>query len=289
MRMIYNLGSVNIDYVYSVDRFVSAGETLSSKKMETFAGGKGLNQSLALSRAGAKVTHGAIIGKGGKFLIDLLQESGVLTDRIKQSTETDGHAIIQVDSSGQNCIMLYPGTNAEVTREYIDFFLQDAKCGDILVLQNETSGIPYAFSAAKAKNMKLAFNPSPFDQSIKNLPLETVTWLFCNEIEGRALFGGETAKQISENFRIKYPNGNLILTLGSNGSYFINREKTVFEAAHKVNAVDTTAAGDTFTGYFLSAISCGKSEEYALALATAAAKAVTVKGAAPSIPTVDEL
>lgn len=288
--MIYNLGSVNIDYVYSVDHFVLAGETLSSSKMETFAGGKGLNQSVALARAGTSVKHGAILGKNGAFLKDMLNKSGVDTSLIKQTDFTDGHAIIQIDKSGQNCIMLFGGTNAMIDREYIEYFLADAKPCDILVLQNEVANLPLIFKTAKAKNMQIAFNPSPIDDNIKELPLEDVTWFFCNEIEGNALFGGSTEQEIGDNFLKMYKNANLILTLGSKGSCFINSENRIFAPAQKVTAVDTTAAGDTFTGYFLSAVSCGKNPEYALNLATVAAgKAVTQKGAAPSIPTIDML
>ena len=158
---IYNLGSLNIDYVYSVDHFVSAGETLSSDTMTVFPGGKGMNQSVALAKAGAKVIHGALVGNGGDFLLDTLSSSGVDMSRIKKVEHSSGHAIIQVDKNGQNCIMLFAGTNHLVNNEYIEEFLSDADPGDILLTQNETSGLDAAFEIANRKGMQIAFNPSP--------------------------------------------------------------------------------------------------------------------------------
>ena len=186
---IYNPGSLNIDYVYSVDHFVSSGETVSSEKLEIFPGGKGLNQSVAASRAGSEVIHGGFAGDGGDFLIDVLNSSGVDTSNIRRTGESCGHAIIQVDKSGCNCIMIYGGTNRMIGKDYIDGFLSDALPGDVLLLQNETSCIAEAMETAHEKGMYIAFNPSPFDDSIMSLPLEYVDLWFCNEIEGAALTG----------------------------------------------------------------------------------------------------
>ena len=113
----FSLGSINIDYVYSVEHFVEAGETLSSDDMQIFPGGKGLNQSIALARAGAKVLHGGFVGNGGEFLVDILKESGVDTSRMQTVNGPSGHAIIQVNKQGQNCILLFAGTNHTLTKE----------------------------------------------------------------------------------------------------------------------------------------------------------------------------
>ena len=224
---IYNLGSLNIDYVYDVDHFVSAGETLSSDKMQIFPGGKGLNQSVALARAGAEVIHGAVIGEDGGFLTEILSSAGVDTSRIETIPRRCGHAVIQVDKSGQNCILLYPGTNRCIDRRYIENFLSDAERDDILVVQNEISGLDIAFETAHRKNMRIAFNPSPFHSDIKKLPLSLVRWLFCNETEGEALFGSRDIREITERFITQIPDGDLILTLGKDGSVFKNREKFI--------------------------------------------------------------
>ena len=138
---IYNLGSLNIDYVYRVSHFVRAGETLSSSDMEVFPGGKGLNQSIALARAGAQVIHGGMIGADGAFLEELLIKNGVKS-RIKTKNTPTGHAIIQVDPEGHNCILLFGGTNQMVDEGYIRHFLHDAAPGDLLLLQNEVSNLP---------------------------------------------------------------------------------------------------------------------------------------------------
>lgn len=287
---IYNLGSLNIDYVYSVDHFVGAGETLSSEKMNVFPGGKGLNQSVALARAGATVIHGAIIGDNGDFLTDVLSDSGVDTSRIKKANGSSGHAIIQVDKNGQNCILIFPGTNDSVDREYAEEFLRDAEKDDILLLQNETGGLAAAFEIAREKKMQIAFNPSPYHASIKKLPLSYVKWWFCNEVEGKELFGSSDPEKIAETFRVQYPHSNLILTLGGEGSVFVSSDSCLRQPIYKVSAVDTTAAGDTFTGYFLASEARGKNAAESLDLASKAA-AITVSrlGASSSVPSLDEV
>lgn len=287
---IYNFGSLNIDYVYSVEHFVTAGETLPSDVMEVFPGGKGLNQSVALARAGAKVIHGGLIGDGGDFLTGKMALSGVDTSRIKRTDGSNGHAIIQVNMDGQNCILLYAGSNYKIDRKYIEDFLADAEENDILLLQNEVSCLADAFEIAKKKKLHIAFNPSPFKEDIKLLPLKCVKWFFCNEIEGEALFGSGDPETMKRNFLRMYPESVLILTLGSRGSMYISWEKSFFQSALKVKAVDTTAAGDTFTGYFISAVSRGESAEYAMEIATKAASVtVSRKGASDSIPYYNDL
>lgn len=287
---IYNLGSLNIDYVYAVDHFVSAGETLASDGMNIFPGGKGLNQSIALARAGAQVIHGAVIGSDGGFLLETLAESGVDTGRIQRVDGSCGHAIIQVDPNGQNCILLFAGTNHRISKDYIDTFLADACAGDILVLQNEVNGLDMIFEAAYKKKMNIAFNPSPFREELKKLPLSYVKWWFCNEIEGEALFGSSDPMQIVENFVAQYPGSCLVLTLGSNGSIFADGKTLVKQPIFPTKAVDTTAAGDTFTGYFLASVTAGKTVEQALEAASRAASVtVSRKGASESIPYAREL
>ncbi len=287
---IYSLGSLNIDYVYAVEHFVAAGETLSSKNMEIFPGGKGLNQSIALARAGAKVIHGAKLGDNGDFLLSTLRESKVDVSRIERISGSCGHAIIQVDPSGQNCILLFAGSNHCLNKDYLDNYFADAEKDDIVLLQNETNGLEMIMEAAHEKGMRIAFNPSPYDEGIKDLPLSYVTWWFCNEIEGEALFGSDSPEQICDNFIKKYPESNLILTLGKRGSMFANGKTRCEEPIYPAEVVDTTAAGDTFTGYFLSAVLSGVDEKDALKLATKAS-AITVSrmGASISIPYRDEV
>lgn len=287
---IYSLGSLNIDYVYAVEHFVAAGETLSSKDMKMFPGGKGLNQSIALARAGAKVIHGAKLGDNGDFLLDTLRESNVDVSRIERISGSCGHAIIQVDPSGQNCILLFAGSNHCLDKEYIDKYFADAEKDDVVLLQNETNGLEMIMETAHEKGMRIAFNPSPYDESIKTLPLSYVTWWFCNEIEGEALFGSDSPDQICDNFIKKYPESSLILTLGKRGSMFASCKARCVEPIYPAEVVDTTAAGDTFTGYFLCSVLNGVKEDEALKIATKAS-AITVSrmGASISIPYRDEV
>ena len=287
---IYNLGSLNIDYVYNVEHFVTAGETLSSKKMTVFPGGKGLNQSIALSKAGAKVIHGAVVGDRGELLLDTLLKADVAIDRIEKISASCGHAIIQVDNSGQNCILLFAGSNHCVDKAYIEKFLFDAEKDDMLLLQNEISSIDIALEIAHQKQMQIAFNPSPIHVNIKNFPLSYVKWWFCNEIEAAALFGSSGPKEIAKKFIKQFPNSNLILTLGKEGSIFINADTYIEQPIYKVHTVDTTAAGDTFTGYFLAAITSGMDVPFSLNIASKAASiTVSRKGASSSIPMYDEV
>lgn len=287
---IYNLGSLNIDYVYTVDHFVAAGETLASENRAVFPGGKGLNQSVALAKAGAKVIHGAVVGDGSELLTDALAGAGVDTRRIEKRRGSGGHTIIQVDKHGQNCILLFPGTNHWVDDAYIEQFLSDAQPGDILLLQNEVSHLDWAFAIAHAKRMQIAFNPSPFHKDILKLPLEYVTWWFCNEIESAALFGSGTPDKIAAAFAAKYPDSNLILTLGEGGSMFVSGEARIRQPVYPVKAVDTTAAGDTFTGYFIAALTEGMAVGEAMDLAAKAASiTVSRPGASSSIPTRNEV
>lgn len=287
---IYNLGSLNIDYVYRVDHFLQPGETYSAIDRNVFPGGKGLNQSVAAARAGAQVIHGAVVSSEGEFLVKVLSESGVDVSRLQRVDQPAGHTVIQVDRTGQNCILLFSGTNHCLNRQYIEGFLAYAQEGDILLLQNEINCLDVAFEIAKDRHMQIAFNPSPIHESIRKLPLEAVTWWFCNEIEAQALFGSDDLKKIAQVFRSQYPDAKLILTLGEHGSMFISREGIYQQPIYKVNAVDTTAAGDTYTGYFLSAVVAGNTIAEALQIAAkASAVAVSRPGAAVSIPYAAEL
>ncbi|MBE6733143.1 MAG: ribokinase [Ruminococcaceae bacterium] len=287
---IYNLGSLNIDYVYNVKNFVRPGETISSTNYSVFPGGKGLNQSVALSRAGANVLHGGIVGNNSEILTDTLKNSGVDISRLKHIDGASGHAIIQVDKSGQNCILLFGGANQMFDEEYIDSVLYDAEKGDLILLQNEINALDIIFEKANKLGLEIAFNPSPFKENIKALPLHYVKWWLVNEIEGQELTGENEPSKIAEAMINKYPNSNLVLTLGKNGAMFKSKQKEFIQPIFQIPVVDTTAAGDTFTGFLLAAIMDGKSEEDALLFATKASTlAVSRKGASVSIPTLSEV
>ena len=298
---ILSFGSLNIDYVYSVDHFVQKGETLASGALEIFSGGKGLNQSVALGRAGAEVFHAGAVGPDGQFLLDLLQEAGVDTHLVKQlESVRTGNAIIQRDPEGNNCILLYGGANQAITREQVKESLEGFGAGDYIVLQNEINQMPFLMEQAHAKEMHIVLNPSPMNGRIFEMPLGCVDYLILNEVEAaqileadtpalgdeKAALGDEKAGEaMAELLKKKFPRGRIVLTLGENGSVYCGEETRIRQPAYAVRAVDTTAAGDTFTGYFIAGISRGMSAEEALDTASrAAAIAVTKPGAAPSIP-----
>ena len=290
MSSIVNMGSIHIDYVYEVPRFVQEGETLMSTSRQIFPGGKGVNQSVALSRAGAKVYQAGMIGSDGKELLETLRDAGVDTALVEICDVPTGHTVIQVNPEGLNCILVFPGANRELCEAFVDRALLFFSKGDILVLQDETSAVVHAMTKAKAKDMRIAFNPSPIGPDIGKYPLEFVDWFLLNEIEGKAMTGKSDPNDILTGMASRFPNAVTVLTLGPDGAICYADGKTYSQDSYKVNAVDTTAAGDTFTGYFISAVSMGKSIKEALQLASAAASiSVTRKGAAVSIPSLDEV
>ena len=289
---ILSFGSLNLDKVYSVDHFVRAGETMSSAKLEEFCGGKGLNQSVAIARAGGEVYHAGCVGAAdGGMLLDMLRSSGVDISLVQQLSCPSGHAIIQVNGDGQNCILLYGGANQQVTEAQIDDTLEKFDAGDILVLQNEISNLSYLIEAAGKKGMTIVLNPSPMTDSILSMPLQYVSYFLLNEVEAKDLCGEEAADDAyPEKLLARFPGSKIVLTLGDRGCIYRDAAQQVSYPACKVQAVDTTAAGDTFTGFFVAAIAAGLDVQTALEQATkAAAISVGRKGAAPSIPTREEM
>ena len=184
-----NYGSLNIDFVYNVEHFVRSGETISSQNMAIFAGGKGLNQSVALAKSGIDTWHAGNIGEDGEFLAEILQKAGAHTDFISRLPGRNGHAIIQKQPNGQNCILLYGGSNRQNTRTQVDEVLSHFEKGDYLILQNEINEIAYIMERAHEKGMIIVLNPSPMDEKIFTYPLEYVDYFLLNEIEAKDLTG----------------------------------------------------------------------------------------------------
>ena len=284
---ILNFGSLNLDYVYQVAHMVQPGETLLSADRKVFCGGKGLNQSIALARAGAQVYHAGLVGPEGDRLVDMLQQSGVDTKYVDRVEEATGHAMIQVDANGQNCILLYGGANQKIDRPMIDRVLQDFEAGDIIVLQNEISQLGYLIDSAYAKGMKIVLNPSPWNDGLKQIVYHKITLIMCNEIEGQAL----TGRQEPEKMLDALQGMQVVLTLGADGAWYQDAAgQRYFQPVFPVKAVDTTAAGDTFTGYFVENWSQGQPAQLCLKYAAkAAAIAVSRPGAAVSIPSREEI
>ena len=287
---ILNLGSCNIDYVYELSHIVTPGETADSKSLALFPGGKGLNQSIALARSGVEIYHAGAIGNDGIFLKELLDSSGVNTKYLKVEDASSGHAIIQVDEKGENSIILYHGTNYMIDKDYIDSVLADFSDGDILILQNEISNLQYIIDKAYEKKMRIVLNPSPITDELKNINLSKISILILNEIEAFAFSGERKPTRVCDFFKTNFPRLSVVLTLGSKGSVYIDKNQMIICPSYSVEVKDTTSAGDTFTGYFISGLVNGVEIKKALKIATAAAAiSVSRKGASSSIPTMDEV
>jgi ribokinase len=282
---ILNFGSLNIDYVYAVDHFVTEGETISSYGMDKNTGGKGLNQSVAFAKAGAEISHAGCVGEDGGFLVSYLSKTGVDVTNVSIVDTPTGNAIIQVDKNGQNCILLFGGANRVVSEQQIDDVLSKYEKGDLLILQNEISCVDYLIKRASLLGIQVVLNPSPITDELLNYPLDQVDWFIMNEIEGMAITGREQPRDIADEMLRRFPDAKTVLTLGKDGAVYFDSDTYISVPAGKGKPIDTTAAGDTFTGYFFTGISKGKTPLEALEWATKASDiTVTRTGAAESIP-----
>lgn len=292
MRFL-NYGSVNIDLIFTVDHIVKGGETLQSTSLNKSAGGKGANQSAALAKAGAPVFHAGKVGQDGGFLLQLLSSYGVDVSFIRTYEGSTGQALIQLDANKQNAIILYSGGNGQITTAEIDQTLHHFGSDDVLVLQNEIVHTDYLIKAAAQRGMKVCMNVAPFDPSVLTLPLELVDLLVVNEIEGAGLAGMQETpdfKAILERLVTRFPNSQILLTIGKQGCWYAFKDLRIHHDIYDTEVVDTTAAGDTFIGYYLASIARGHSIRQALQYASkAAGLAVSRPGAMASIPLADEV
>ena len=285
-----NFGSMNLDTFYHVDHFVRPGETLDVADQHIAPGGKGLNQSLALSRAGIEVWHAGCVGAGGKMLVELLEENGVHTEWIQETSVLQGQALIQVNPQGENAILLFAGSNHAVTSEQVEAVLDTFDAGDYLILQNEISCLGEILNKAAEKGLNVVFNPSPFDESLRKLNYHAVRWILVNEGEALSLSGETDPKKAWKSIHQLYPSSNLVITLGGDGAWCFTEKESIYQPAIPVHAVDTTGAGDTFTGYFIAGIMGSRPlAECMYRAAKAASITVSRKGAAPAIPRVNEI
>ena len=289
---VLSFGSLNFDHVYQMDHFVMPKETTSSLSYSRGFGGKGLNQSIALAKSGLDVYHAGRVGFDGQPFIDYLKEYGVKVDYLKKDEETaTGHAIIQVSHS-ENCIILYGGANQLIDEAQIDEVLTHFEQGDLLLIQNEISSLTYLITKAHEKGLRIAFNTAPMDEKIFGYPLDLIDIFGVNEVEGKGLanISSDQVEDVIAGLQKAYPSKEIILTVGSQGSYYISGDRVIHQDAYRVEAVDTTAAGDTFTGFYLASILRDETVGNALRIAAKASSiTVTKEGAAKSIPTLEQV
>ena len=287
---ILNYGSMNVDYVYEVKDIVRPGETINARGRNIYPGGKGLNQSIAVARAGGEMYHIGVLGADGDVLEQALRENGIHMDHIKRVSGNSAHTVIQVDQNGQNCIIVFAGPEITFTENEMDEILSHFASGDAVIFQNELDHSPLFMKKAADRGLIIIFNPSPMEESIFSYPLDRVSWFVVNEIEGSALTGEREPEKILDVMKVKYPQAGVVLTLGSDGAWAMRGEERFFQPSFPVKAVDTTAAGDTFMGYFVTGMLQGEPLQNVLRRAAKAASiAVSRPGAAVSIPTAGEI
>lgn len=283
-------GSANIDHVYLMHHFSRPGETLAALSYHRKEGGKGVNQSLALVRAGQQTDFAGAIGQDGMFLKEYLDCAEVDTTHLHILNVPTGHAIIQVDEQGSNSIIIHGGANQMITTQMIDQVLSHYGPEDGLLMQNEISNGDYLIRAAKDKGMIVMLNPSPQSPGLSRWPMELIDLFILNELEGMDLTGCQKPDDILNELLRRYPQCQVVLTLGDQGACYARGEERIYQPIIPTKAIDTTAAGDTFTGYFIQSFFSGCSPAQALKTAAQASSiAVSRLGAGASIPTRDEV
>ncbi|MBO0445154.1 ribokinase [Enterococcus ureilyticus] len=289
MKKVAVIGSISTDFVVTTKIIPNQGETLVGESFQTFFGGKGANQAIALSRSGLDVSMIGAVGKDvfGQALIDNLKENGINTDMIQTvDTAESGSAHIQV-MDGDNRIIIIPGANDRLSIDVVKQYQQQLQQMEMVILQNEipVETIEYIIDFCATQRIQVLYNPAPAKE-ISEEYIEKVTYLTPNEHEAVLLFGNKERAEVLRN----YPN-KLIITLGDQGATFFDGEAEVIVPAQKVaTVIDTTGAGDTFNGYFAKGILEGLTIAESLKLGNAAsAIAIQTKGAQNGIPVYEKV
>jgi len=278
---IWNLGSINADMIYAVPHLPGPGETLAATGFERFLGGKGANMSVAAARAAAHVRHIGAVGPDGGWAVERLMEYGVDTRHIRRVEVATGHAIVAVEPGGENQIVIYPGANRAISEDAIRAALAEAAAGDTLLIQNETSGQELAARIGRDLGLRVCYAAAPFDADAVQAVLPYLDFLILNAVEAAQL---EQATGLAPQ---ALPVRDVIVTLGADGARHFDTDKGASRdfPAVPVTPVDTTGAGDTFTGYVLAGLDRGMPMAQAIAQAMrAAAIMVTRHGTADVIP-----
>ncbi|WP_225534682.1 MULTISPECIES: ribokinase [unclassified Enterococcus] len=289
MKKVAVIGSISMDFVVTTNIIPNQGETVVGEAFQTFFGGKGANQAIALSRSELDVFMLGAVGNDsfGRSLIDNLKNNGINTEMIQTHDNVEsGSAHIQI-KDGDNRIIIVPGANDLISVEVVQSYREKLEQMDMIVLQNEMpmETIEYLIEFCSERQIAVLYNPAPAKE-IPERYLDKVTYLTPNEHEALLLFPNQSQEEMLRN----YPN-KLVITLGDQGAVFFDGEKQITVPAKKVDTVvDTTGAGDTFNGYFVKGILEGLSIEKSLALGNAAsAIAIQTKGAQSGIPAYEKV
>jgi ribokinase len=292
------IGSLNMDLVTRAPRLPVGGETLIGHSFATVSGGKGANQAVAAARLGAQVAMVGCVGNDdyGVQLRDALLAERIDCQAVSVVEDSSGVALIVVDDNSQNAIVIVAGANGAMTPAVIDRFDAVLQAADVVICQLEIpdATVGHALKRARALGKTVILNPAPASRPLPADWFAAIDYLIPNESEASALSGLpvaslESAEKAASHL-IAMGAGKVIITLGAQGSLFANGQSFEHFPAPKVQAVDTTAAGDTFVGGFAAALAAGKSEAEAIRYGQiAAALSVTRAGAQPSIPTLSDV
>lgn len=281
---IWNLGSINIDYIYHLPHLPQPGETLAARDFAIGLGGKGANQSVAAAKAGAETRHLGAIGAGDDWVVDQLQKAGVITDDLQRLTDhSTGHAIILLDQDAENSIVIHPGANRALDIDVLATKLALIQPGDTILIQNETNCQPEAAQIAKNAGARVIYSAAPFDLEAVAAVMPYASILAMNTGESEQFFAA---------FPDDIPVEGILITHGAKGAEYrdLKENKTYDQRAFPVDPIDTTGAGDTFAGYFAAGLDRGDDVQNALRIASAAsALKVTRPGAGGAIPTRQEV
>ncbi len=283
---VFNLASINADLFYQVPHLLAPGETLASTDHSRGLGGKGANMSVAIASAASRVVHIGAVGADGRWAVERLLEYGVDTRHINEIDVPTGHAVIMVDDHGENAILLFPGANRAITETHIEVALTQASEADTFLFQNETSAQTEGAKLASAKGMRVVYAAAPFDAQAVKAVLPMLDILVMNAVEAQQLtdaLGGTLAD---------LPVRDVVVTLGGDGCRWLNTDEGTDKTfpAIPVAPVDTTGAGDTFTGFLIAGLDRGLPMEQAISLGQqAGAIMVTRHGTADVIPDLKDI
>lgn len=292
------VGSLNMDLVTRAERLPRAGETLVGQSFATVSGGKGANQAVAAARLGAEVSMVGCVGDDayGEQLRSALLAEQIDCQAVTAVAGSSGVALIVVDDSSQNAIVIVAGGNGQLTPEVVGGFDPVLQAADVIICQLEVplATVEHTLKRGRALGKTVILNPAPASGPLPADWYSSIDYLIPNESEAAALSGlpvdSLASAEAAASQLLAAGAGKVIITLGAQGSLFASGTGFEHFPAPRVKAVDTTAAGDTFVGGFAAALAAGKSEAEAIRFGqVAAALSVTRSGAQPSIPTLSDV